>query len=53
MKDDFNAIIKLQLRHCPETLSEEEKRRYFNISRSEKVIRSIRDRLRELLQRIA
>ncbi len=51
--DDLNAIIKAQLRHCPESVSPEEKRRYYQRTRGERLIRAIRDRLRDLLQRIA
>jgi RIO-like serine/threonine protein kinase len=51
--DDFNAIIKLQLRHCPDTISVEEKRRYERRSKAERLLRAPRDRLRRLLQRIA
>jgi len=51
--DDFNAIIKIQLRHCPESVSPEEKRRYYQRGRGERLIRAIRDRFRDLLQRIA
>ena len=51
--DDLNAIIKTQLRHCPESVSPEEKRRYYQRTRGERLIRAIRDRLRDLLQRIA
>jgi serine/threonine protein kinase len=51
--DDWNAIVKLQLRHCPESVSEEEKRRYAHRGRPERLIRSIRDHLRELIQKIA
>ena len=51
--DDVNAVTKHRLRHCPETVSVEEKERYFGRSGSEKLIRSLRDRLRLLLQRVA
>ena len=51
--DDYNGIIKVQLRHCPEALSPEQKRRYDYMSDAEKAIRAIRDRIRDLLQRIA
>ena len=51
--DDFNAIIKLQLRHCPESISPEEKKRYHQRGRFEKLVRAIRDRARDLLQKIA
>lgn len=53
LADDFTAIIKLKLRHDPESVTPEEKARYYSRSRAELVIRSIRDRLRALLQRIA
>ena len=51
--DDFNAITKIQLRHCPENVTSEEKRHYDHRSRPEKLIRSIRNKARALLQKIA
>ena len=51
--DDMNAVIKLQLRHCPDAISDEDRARYYFRSRPEKLIRAIRDRLRGLLQKIA
>jgi tRNA A-37 threonylcarbamoyl transferase component Bud32 len=51
--DDFNAITKIQLRHCPESITSEEKKRYDRRSKPEKLIRSIRNKARALLQRIA
>jgi serine/threonine protein kinase len=51
--DDYNAVTKFQLRHCPEAVGSESKKRYLHISRSERAIRSLRDRLREFLQRVA
>jgi len=51
--DDFNAITKIRLRHCPERVSPEEKRRYYHRSEAEKFVRFIRDKARDLLQRIA
>jgi serine/threonine protein kinase len=51
--DDFNAITKIQLRHCPENVTSEEKRRYDHRSGPEKLIRSIRNKARALLQKIA
>jgi serine/threonine protein kinase len=51
--DDFNAITKIQLRHCPENVTPEEKKRYDHRSRPEKLIRSIRNKARALLQKIA
>ncbi|MBN1832133.1 MAG: hypothetical protein JW896_08475 [Deltaproteobacteria bacterium] len=51
--DDFNAITKIQLRHCPENVTPEDKSHYDHRSRSEKLIRSIRNKARALLQKIA
>ncbi len=51
--DDYLAVIKLKLRHVPEAVSIEERIRYGRKSPAEKVIRSIRDRLRSLLQHVA
>ena len=51
--DDFNAIIKTKLRHWPDRVTTEEKRRYYHRSRVERLVRAIRDKLRELLQKIA
>ena len=53
LQDDLNAITKMKLRHCPESISPEEARRYFHRSKSEEMIRSVRDKLRNWLQRIA
>ena len=51
--DDFNAITKIQLRLCPENVSPEKKKRYYYRSEAEKFARLIRDKARDLLQRIA
>lgn len=53
LMDDFNAITKIQLRHCPENVTPEEKRHYDHRSRPEELIRSIRNKARALLQKIA
>ncbi|MBW1942328.1 MAG: hypothetical protein JRG79_15755 [Deltaproteobacteria bacterium] len=53
IQDDFNAIIKLQLRHCPESIDPEERTRYFHRGPVERAIRSIRDGARDILQKIA
>ncbi|MEW6665196.1 MAG: RIO1 family regulatory kinase/ATPase [Thermodesulfobacteriota bacterium] len=53
LSDDFNAITKVQLRHCPEDVSPERKKRYFARGPAEVFVRSIRDRCRELLKRVA
>ncbi|MFO7598540.1 MAG: hypothetical protein R6X27_01875 [Candidatus Desulfacyla sp.] len=51
--DDRMAVIKLKLRHTPETVTPEEMARYTYRSRGEKFIRGIRDSLREMLQKAA
>ena len=51
--DDLNAVTKAQLRHCPAQVSLERKGRYYRRSSGERLIRAVRDRLRDLLQRIA
>ena len=51
--DDHMAITKLKLRHSPETISPEEISRYNYRSWGERLIRAIRDRLREILQKAA
>jgi RIO-like serine/threonine protein kinase len=53
LEDDFNAITKIKLTHIPEKVSLEERRRYYYRSKGEKLIRAIRDRLRELLKKVA
>ncbi|MFH1487702.1 MAG: RIO1 family regulatory kinase/ATPase [Pseudomonadota bacterium] len=53
LRDDLDAIVKLQLRHCPETVSSEDRARYDHRGRLERLVRAIRDNLRELLQKIA
>jgi predicted Ser/Thr protein kinase len=51
--DDRMAVIKLKLRHTPETVTPEERSHYAYRSSGEKLIRGIRDRLREMLQKAA
>jgi RIO-like serine/threonine protein kinase len=53
LTDDFNAITKIKLRHMPDKVDPEEKRRYYYRSKGEKLVRAMRDRLRELLQKVA
>ena len=53
IQDDFNAVIKLQLRHCPEAIDPVQKKRYYHRGPIERAIRSIRDRARDILQKIA
>jgi serine/threonine protein kinase len=51
--DDLHAVIKLQLRHCPEAVSPEALRRYRNRGAAERAIRKLRDGAREFLKRVA
>ena len=51
MLDDEMAIVKLALRHCPESVGVKKMARYQYRSWGEKMIRAIRDRLREILQK--
>ncbi len=51
--DDELAVIKLKLKHCPDAVTEQEKRCFEYRSGPEKSIRAIRDRLRRLLKRVA
>lgn len=53
LSDDQEAVIKLKLRHTPETVTPEEKARYNHRSTGERLIRGIRDKLREVLQKAA
>lgn len=52
VKDDLMAVIKLQLRIDPDSVSDEEKRLYYHKSRLETFVRSLRDRLRTLLKKV-
>ena len=51
--DDLQGVLKIQLRHRPESVSAEEKRRYYHRSKGEKLVRAVRDRVRSFLQMIA
>jgi RIO-like serine/threonine protein kinase len=53
LQDDFNALIKLRLRHCPQGVTPEERRQYLRRGPVERLVRRIRDRAREWLQRVA
>jgi len=50
--DDYMAIIKLKLRHIPDAVSREERDQCNYRSSGEILIRAIRDRLRQFLQKI-
>jgi len=51
--DDTHAVIKLQLRHCPEAISPEALRQYRNRGAAERAIRKLRDGARDFLQKVA
>jgi serine/threonine protein kinase len=53
MKDDFNAVTKLKMRYCPDSISDEEKRAYMHRGTGERAIRAARDFARKWLQKIA
>ncbi len=46
--DDRHAVIKFQLRHCPEAIRSEDLRRYQDRRAAERAIRKLRDRARGL-----
>lgn len=51
--DDRHAVIKLQLRHCPEAVPPEDLRRYQQRGALERALRKLRDEGRHLLQKVA
>jgi len=51
--DDLNGIIKLRLRHRPESVKPHELKRYYHRSPFEKTVRKVRDFFRDLLKRVA
>ncbi len=53
LRDDYVAIIKMKLRHTPGAVTQKEKDFYRYRSGPEKILRGIRDRLRNILQKIA
>jgi len=53
LQDDYMAITKLKLRHVPAAVTREEMARYDRRGSAEKVVRAVRDRLREILQKIS
>ena len=52
IQDDVNAVVKLELRHHPEDIAPGAMLIYTYRSRPEKLIRAMRDRARDLLQRL-
>ena len=53
VQDDLNAIIKIRLKCHPEGVTPEERRQYLHRNITERFIRSVRDRARNLLQKIS
>ena len=53
LKDDFMAVVKHQIRYLPDSVTPEQRRTYHHQSKQEKIIRSIRNRLRQILQKIS
>ena len=53
LRDDYVAIIKMKLRHTPGAVTPKEREFYKYRSGPEKMLRGIRDRLRDILQKIA
>jgi serine/threonine protein kinase len=53
LRDDYMAIIKIKLRHTPGAVTPKEREFYRYRSGPEKMLRGIRNRLRNILQKIA
>jgi hypothetical protein len=53
LRDDLNAITKIRLKWRPESVSAEERVRYSERSRAERIIRAIRNWLRNRLKKMA
>ena len=53
LEDDFLGVVKLQLRHYQNSVSPEERARYYGRGRVEKIMRLIRDGLRAILKKVA
>jgi serine/threonine protein kinase len=51
--DDSHAVIKLQLRHCPEAIHPEALRQYQSRSSGERAVRKLRDAARDFLKKVA
>jgi serine/threonine protein kinase len=51
--DDCHAVIKLQLRHCPEAIDPEALRQYQKRGVAERAVRKLRDSARDFLQKVA
>ena len=53
IKDDLNAVTKIRLKHQPEKVSQKEKDLYTKRSRVETLIRTLKERARDSLKKIA
>ena len=53
IQDDLNAITKIRLKWQPESVKPEERLRYTERSRVERIIRAIRDKLKKFIKKIA
>jgi serine/threonine protein kinase len=53
IQDDLKAIIKIRLKHSPESVSPAEKRDYFRRGPVERLIRPVKEKARDLLKKIA
>jgi hypothetical protein len=51
--DDMNAVVKIQLRHRPDDINPAELALYYRRGPVERFVRRIRDKVRDILQRIA
>lgn len=51
--DDHLAVIKLKFRYAPHAITQEERKRYMERGGLERLIRTVRDWLRRILQKIA
>jgi len=53
IQDDLNAIIKIRLKHFPNSVNPEEINQYNQRSPAEKVVRAIKEKAKDLLKKIA
>jgi serine/threonine protein kinase len=53
IQDDLKAIIKIRLKHSPESVSPAQKRDYFRRGPVERLIRPVKEKARDLLKKIA
>ncbi len=53
IRDDLDAVTKIRLKYRPESVGPEEKSRYYHRGRTEVFIRTLRNKMRDFLQRFA